>query len=418
MGRIKDAQFNSLLSNHEDITFKTFDSDGLFLGNEDINLFKGIKQHLRPIKVDLVKEYERPNKIVEHSVKLSKNYFKNNNAHFMYGDTNFVIQTPSSGKTASVISDTDEEVKALSGTKYFKTNDLTLDSGATASITISRQYTTIAQKKPLAVGFNYHIVTADDSDKFQLAIKVGLQETYGSGDYLKEYDFQNNEWIDYNGSTADMSVKTIDTSTLNSWGKFTATLVAYETANTDDDVHVDVTIVKIKNIPTGTTNADFVALYVDNFFIAETAEFADQKITSRRKQVDNNGTFTNKYETNNHFLSNEAKNTDYFIGQFDGEFKRSRDSANKSLEQIITQEKINDYRHYLTRYEGTLRDNVGQFIGFHHKLFMNFGEDYQDNASCVLDSMKYDVKASEYQVNMHLPNQDDDTDSTYVALFE
>ena len=119
-----------------------------------------------------------------------------------------------------------------------------------------------------------------------------------------------------------------------------------------------------------------------------------------------------------HFLSNEGKALDFFIGAIDGDFKRQRDSVNKSLEQIVTQEKTNDYRKYLTRYEGTLRDNSGRFLGFHNKIWFDFGDVYQDECSCYLDSMKYNVKAAEYDVNLHQPNQDDDAGSSYVVLFD
>lgn len=416
MGKIQDKQRDLLTGGFESVDFKVFDSEGTYMTTEEKQLLLRSKIQLTPLNRDLTKEYERPNKTTEHSIQLSKNYFKNNNAHFLYGDTGWIIQTPAS---SGVIYDTNEEVKALSGNRYFKTTELSVESGAIAALTMNRQTTKIAQNKPISIGFNYHISTADQTDKFQLSLKVGLQETYdGNGDYLKEYDFQNNEWIDYNGSTNLMSISTIETSTINSWGNFTANLTPYSTDNTDDDVFVDVTIVKIKNIPTGTTNSDFAGFYVDNFFIAETNEQSDQKIIARRKQFPNNGTYTNKYDTNGHFLSNEAKNTDYFIGQFDGDFKRSRDSANKSLEQIITQEKANDYRHFLTRYEGTFRDKSQYVVGMHNKIWMDFGDSYQDPVSAVFDAMTYNLKDGEINVKIHLPNQDDDVDSTYQVIFE
>jgi len=55
----------------------------------------------------------------------------------------------------------------------------------------------------------------------------------------------------------------------------------------------------------------------------------------------------------------------------------------------------------------------------HNKLWIDFGADLlQEPVSCYLDAMKYDVKASEYSIRMHVPNQDDDVGSTYNVIVE
>lgn len=417
MGNIRTLQLDYLEKGEERISYKVYDSEGTFLQEDDANVLFSVKNDLIPLNMDMIKEYERPNKITEQIVNLSNLYFKNRNAHFLYGDEDYIIQPADAGTTSAIISDDSEEVKALSGNKFFKSTDLDGNGSNIAMISQDQENNRVAQNKPLTVGFNYYIATSSDTEKYELNVKASLDETYAEVGELKQYNFETEVWENYPSQSINQSRKAIETSTLNSWGKATVQIKPYVSSSVDTDPYITITINKPKRVPTG-TSPDFAAIYIDNFFIAETTDVQDNKITCRRKQYPTSGTFTNKYKSNGHFLSNEGKALDFFIGAIDGDFKRQRDSVNKSLEQVVTQEKTNDYRKYLTRYEGTLRDNSGRFLGFHNKIWFDFGEVYQDECSCYLDAMKYNVKAAEYDVNMHQPNQDDDAGSSYVVLFD
>jgi hypothetical protein len=417
MGKIRNAQQDLLEKGEERISFNVYDSEGTFIKEEIQNVLFSVKQDLVPLNMDMIKEYERPNKTTEQIIKLFNLYYKNKNAHFLYGDTNYIIQPADSGTSSQVIYDTDEEVKALSGNRFFKSTDLDGNGADVLMIGMNQEFNRIAQGKNITVGFNYYIATADPADKFELNVKASLDETYAVVGDAKQYNFETKVWENFPSQSINQSRHKIETSTLNSWGKATVQINPYNSTTVDTDSYMTISINKPKNIPSG-TNADFAAIYIDNFFVAETIDLTDSEITCRRKQFPANGVFTNKYQSNGHYLSNEAKNTDYFIGKFDGEFKRKRDNTSKSLEQIVTQEKANDYRKFLTRYEGTVKDVSGRFMAFHNKVWMDFGEVYQDECSCYIDSMSYDVKAAEYDISMHQPNQDDDIGSSYVVLFD
>jgi len=420
MGKIRNLQLDYLEGGSEMIDYKIFDSTGTYLQTDNEDILYKTKRDLTPINMDLIREYERPSKKASIETSLTNLYYKNQNAHFLYGDEKFVIQPPATG-TAAIISDTDQPVSALSGTKYFKSTELSQESDVskTAMLTIAREHNPFPQGKPMTVGFNYYLATDDDTDKFEFRVKIGLQHTYsGSSAYDKEYDFDNNEWINYNGQTGAMKAKTTETSTVNSWGKVTINIEPYITSSSDDDVNIDISICRLRNIPVG-TNSDFSAVYIDNFFIAEKVEVSDNRIISTRTQSPNNGTFSFHNEKKGYILSNEAENADYFIGKIEGDFKRQRDSVGKKLEQCITAEMVNDYRSYLSRYEGTFRDKGLQPMGFHNKIHVDFGSDvFQEEASCYIDSMKYNVKAAEFDISMHVPNQDDDATTFYVSLFD
>jgi len=420
MGRIRVLQQDYLEGGQELIDYKIYDYNGNYVNTVNENILYKTKRDLIPLNQDLVKEYERPFKKVSVETDLTNLYFKNQNAHFLFGDEKYTIQPPDTG-TAAIISDSLEPVNALSGTKYFKSTETTQETTATSMIAISREHLTFPQGKPMTVGFNYYLATDDDTDKYEFRIKVGLQHTFAAqGNYDKEYDFDNDEWIDYThgSNTGNMSRTSNETSTVNSWGKLTVNLKPYTTTSTDNDVHIDIHICRLKNVPSG-SNPDFSAVYIDNFFIAETVELSDNKIVSTRTQNPNNGTYSAHEEKKGLIMSNEAENTDYFIGKIEGDFKRERDTVGKKLEQIITAEMLNDYRKFVPHYEGTFRDISLRPMAFHNKIHVDFGDDvFQEDASCYIDKMKFNVKAAEYDITMHVPNQDNDVSSFYVSVFD
>ena len=73
----------------------------------------------------------------------------------------------------------------------------------------------------------------------------------------------------------------------------------------------------------------------------------------------------------------------------------------------------------MRKYEGTFRAANNNFLGLHNKIWIDYGSDsLQEPVSCYIDAMKYDVKYAEYDIRMHIPNQDDDVDTTYNVLLE
>ena len=46
---------------------------------------------------------------------------------------------------------------------------------------------------------------------------------------------------------------------------------------------------------------------------------------------------------------------------------------------------------------------------FHNKIWIDFSASVlREPVSCYIDSFKYNVKGNAYDIEMHLPNQDDD----------
>jgi len=112
--------------------------------------------------------------------------------------------------------------------------------------------------------------------------------------------------------------------------------------------------------------------------------------------------------------------TNQEYAKIDGEFYRSRDKTNylKSIEQITSQQVINDYRDFVIRYEGDFYNNNILPLGLHNKVWINFGSSVlQEPVSCYIDSMSYNVKKNTYNVIMHIPNQNDDLASDFLIKF-
>jgi len=419
---IKNKQIEYLEGSKENIDFKVFDYDGTYLQTETQNVAKKCPEKIIPKGKDLVKLLDKPLKRVNIKTNLNRLSIQNENAHFLHSSLNdrFILATPGSGLINQIQTDATENVKALSGNRYFVSTNLDQSGTNLATISLNQEHNKIKQRKKLTVVFNYYIATTDSTDQFFLNLKASLDESYSSSSELKHYNFEEQKWENFPSSSSDQSVKENQTSTVNAWGKISVDIEPYSSSSVDSDVFMTISINKIRRVGLGT--GGFSKLFIDNFYIAESYELEGDKIVSTREQITNNGNYTAEYDHDDLILSNEADDTDFFIGKIEGDFKRERDSVGKKLEQCISAEMINDSRNYLTRYEGTFRDNAlfaDDPISLYNKIHLDFGNNvYQDFQSCYLDTLKFKVKSAEAVISMHVANQDCDTGTTYVTQFE
>jgi len=417
MGQIRNYQTDYLRQGSEPITYERYDSEGVFIETVNEDILYQVPSQLTPLNRDLVKAYEKPLKEVKFVTDLNFIYFKNENAHFLYGDRHWILGDAETYGTNAIISQDGEQAKAVSGNKYFKStmpyDEVFQLSDQFLMIKNDYQYCQVDTNTFLNINFNYYI-DGTDLNQYNIITNAWVEETYGGTRY--NYNFETKEWEEGAGAGQANRVKT---TTTNNWGAASLILEPYEPTSTSiGKVYFGVQF----NYPTPNGHSEvggYDAIYLDNIGIGQSIDASFNKITSIRKQYDYAGTYTGKYESQNNALSNEAKTTEYFLGKVDGTYKRTRDTAAKTLEAIITQEILNDSRDFMTNYEGTFRAKRNGHLSLHHKLWIDFGADIlQEPVSCYLDAMKYDVKASEYQIRMHVPNQDDDVGSTYNVYVE
>ena len=424
MGQIQNLQTDYLRKGAEQISYKKFKSDGTYVSTVDEDVLFNCPTDIVPLNKDLVRVYDRPLKSVQFLSELRGDFIKNRNGHFLNGsfgyttNPDFTFANKTGGTTVEFVSDENKTVKALSGDKYFRTDVCASQGGTMTTMFFNdNQYTVFPTDQKMRVAFDYHIKTTSTSAEtwfIPVAVLLDITDTSNNTSTAR-YNFSTKTWI----SPGNIEQTSNEVKNVNSWGKISLDIEPYSPPGAQTGVIVDFKMKVEIGYPmckVGTAS-NFTDLFIDNLRISEVHE-TEEEIASIRKQHGFNGTFTADYESKDNVLSNEAKDIEFLIGKIDGNYKRPRDTSNKSLEQIITQEIINDHRQFLRRYEGTFRAvSDDKFLALHNKVWVDFGDDVlQEPVTCYIDSMKYDVKASEYDMKMHLPNQDDDVGTTFNVI--
>jgi hypothetical protein len=416
MGLIRTHQLDYLNKSNEQISFKVFDSDGVYVETLDEDILITAPEQLVPLDRSLVKNYERPLKDTIFTSKFIGLNFTNQNAQFFYGEDGWILG-PHVDDALYTKKITDnllyEPVKPLSGSSYFKGHG-TGTPKQTLLIKSDINDSVLRQGVSVQVSFSYNMYDiSNGTNRYVMPIYAVIDSTgNGSPDYM--YDFEENKWIAYAADSASNPQKQFNIiNTLhNKWVGFSKEIQPFEVDSVTTDVNIEIGILEPQGLSLGTV------IYLDNFGISEKLELNISNIKNIRSRYSYDGGYTAVYETQNIF-SNELKDDDSFVGQIEGDYERPRDSSTKTLEALVTQEITNDNRDYLTKYEGVFRNKDTKNIGLHNKVWVNFGVDVlQEPASCYLDAMVFDVKAAEYDIKMHIPNQDDDAPSIYKSIAE
>lgn len=392
----------------QNVTYKYFSSAGTFLGTSVVDVRTTLPTQMKPIKSNLMAEYLYPVRKAIYQIDLDSKRIINTNPHFLYDASEWSIQTPSTGKYSAVVSDSSYGVKALSAGKYFHTNDIDSVGADVQSIAIPKEYNEIKQYKDIEVGFSYYIENADGSDEtYSFGVKV-VADIDGSLPY-EYYNFETEQWEEV-AQQSDAPQKNITTSTINSWGNTKFTVKPYTFDGNNNPAGIIVILNRIKQ-GSGTGVGQYVKHYIDNFYVAEVLDleggYEVEKDTTTLAR-------TGVYTSEKNIFSNKL-NGSGFAGSIPGLFERPTDASPLPLEVILMQEVINDFRTNRKRYEGTLYKNTSSPVPmfYNNKILVDFGASIlQDPVSCYIDSLKYKVKANEYDVVIHLPSQASDQSAT------
>ena len=409
MAILKNYQKNFLLKGSEQINFKVYDSDGNYKVNEDKNILASTPRQLHPLYNSLVKSYEKPIKRVELPIKLNKINVKNANANFTAvkdSTTDFGWKEFSNG--GLIISDLDQDVKAISGNKYMRSLNVASVSNTTFTEIVADSCL-IKSKSPFSISYNSHIKTSGTEAEYVWTVIV---QAYTSGGTLYSYKADENVWV----QGVSFFAFNKKTKSINKWDKNKFEVAPLVIDGDDDDIDVRVKIL----LPSQTSdNGTFNSAYIDNAFVGETNETDSSEYIIERKISDGKKTITGEIVLDDQILSNDLKDADYFNGKIEGSFRRPRDTADKKLEQIITQEIINDFREYLPRYEGTFFNYGFEHLSMHNKIYLDFGSDtFQETVSSYIDSMTHRLKSNEYDLKLHTPNQNNDLESIYQSKYK
>jgi len=418
MGQIRTYQTDYLRTGSEQINYKRFDSDGVYIETVDDNILINCPTDVVPLDRSLQKLYDKPLNKVKFTSTLINYNPKTSNSQFLFDDEGWVLGTGGLNHTAAtVVEDTNYDVKALSVNKFLTASG----SLVTADIIKTKlSDTTIRQSLPIIISFSYYIkdnaippfTTIVGDYRFDIRAKV---DASGDGSVDHIYNFDTDEWEELNGQSYNYQLLNNET---GKWVGFTKTIQPFFYRNAQGglidvfDKEIEISISYPNNLDTSDQT------FIDNFSVSEKIESNISKITNVRERFSYDSGYTGEYETES-IMSNELKNNIGFFGRIQGNYKRLRDGAGKTLEAIITQEIINDSRDHLTKYEGDFR-NVGENnVGLHNKIWVDFGADtLEEPVSCYIDAMTFNVKRGDYQIRMHVPNQDDDYPTTYKSIAE
>lgn len=415
MGTIATA-LNTLLTTtgEELVEYNVYDKDGNFVDTHSENVLIEAPSLIKPINNDLTVEFLRPVKKVVRETKLKKLNIVNQDPMSNYGGYRMDFQHNSLARAIVEVNS-----KALSGERLIKGLYAETDSGnidpTSSQVAIENvgSLTSVRVGNKYQVGFSYYIentVSGNDLD-YYFALSVKLEAD--SKTFF--YDFKANEF-DERSTRQAKHYKLFKDTNKDVWNNASVDLEAITEV---DDQNANITVsISQPNYRNSTAFNGHTVYYIDNFFIDQIWDESTKFIAERNSSAST--TLTGIHETEDLLLSNSLGDS-LFDGGFDGQFytRKNGDSSYFKLDELITQEILNDYREYIKRFEGTFYNANPQPIpvALHNKLWLNFSAG-GESISGYIDSMRYDVKSNQYSIVMHLPNQDDDFASTFSIKYE
>ena len=409
---------NQLINTGEEIAqYKVYDRLGNYKFTTNENILLKAPTDLKPVGADLYKEYLRPYQTVKYDVKVQSDKIINQNPQLLYDDHDYTL-----GPNTSI--NTNEDY-VLVGNKSIKTTvhareNINFDD----TYEVVMNTITTDETKKLKVGFSFYCdpdytqVNFNDVWEYEIAVIV---YAYDANNDLIYYNWKTNEWQTGTGIGAinEKNRTKLPTFTkVGTWQNVELELNAYEEVEGDMDVTINIHYPRFTTYPSTSGLGLINATYFDKIFVAEVNDNATELIISNAQDV--NKTRTAVYDVKGVFVSNYL-GADGYQGGYDGFFSRPRDFAitaqdYNSLDRIISQEILNDFRDFVPRYEGTFYNLIDEPIpvSLHNKVWIDFGTStFREDASCYIDSMRYDLKANEYEITMHRPNQTNDVSSKF-----
>jgi hypothetical protein len=403
---IRASETSSLQTNGtESIKYDIYNSSGVYQSSSTVNVLSSVPTNLQPLNNNLVKEYLRPLKEYVQEVDMIGRFSSNiiDNSGFEFGTTSWTLTN------SSVVDDF-----SFQGDKSLKTTTVVSSAGSTSVIAVNSYVPEEVFNENIAYKLKINSFldsTSAGSSGFRFQIKLESFVIPTDPPVADRYWSESaNSWV-----TAS-TINEVDIVNARRWKSYNF--------NIDSLPNENVIHWKIKLFiygPHQSVTTGFTAMFYDSIILEE--QYIDtnnnrsdmfQKFDLLQYVRKRTANVSGVKKLDNLVLTN-ARYDNVF-----GEFFRSRDKTNflKSVEEITSQQVMNDFRDFLVRYEGDLYNNNNDPIGPHNKVWINFGTSIlQEPVSCYIDSMTYDVKRNLYSVVMHIPNQDDDITSDFIIKF-
>ena len=385
----------------EDIKYFVYNSSGVYQSTNTTNVLYTVPDDMLPIGNNLTKEFLRPLKEVRitHDTSQMNDVNIIANPGFEHGQFRWTFTN------ASLNTEIFKQGVQSAEADQYQTNE----TGTTVAIS---QTSDQAQNTNRAVNLkiNAYLSSTYTGDRsFRWQLKHDETGVPGGTD-IYYWNESSESWT----TTSTVNIQDIENN--NQWIQF-----SYEIDSLPNPTG-DLVLSLYHHYQQASSTPDPFILY-DN-------------ITMDLERIDSNDRRTPIFSEIKDYVNIRERSTDYSgilevkdlklrnfkYGNVSGDYYRSRDDNSsfvKSIEEIVSQQIMNDYRSFVVRYEGYLY-NQGTLVplSLHNKVWIDFGTGVlQEPVSCYIDSMTYNVKRNVFTVVMHIPNQDDDVTSDFKSKF-
>ena len=379
----------------ENIKYWIYSALGVAQSTVTTNMLKVIPTNMLPIGQNLFRTPRRPVRKYQEIINIEQKPIDLNfNGSFEFGTEDWVADVGSIGTPTS-----NPFAGKRSGFFIEKTNSFTTYTAKMHSTTTSALVT---------IG-----------NQYQLLMSVLVENTGTSNKlpfYVKIDDLNGTNWY-YNGasnmSNAWGTNLVWDSVTINSTYKYQSFKITMKEAPASGRISVHLGYLQTND------NTGHIGTDVDNVVIRniDSEQNVYKEIYCIREQ---SGTFKTSDVLEHSDIYQANVPSGVFWGNFtDGyTFKRAQDANGTLLEQLITQQRINDFRNYSMQYEGDLY-NQDQYsiMSMADKLWVKF-DTLTETDSAIVDSIRVQLKSNVYTCQFHIPNNYTDVATTYRVSYQ
>tara|TARA_R110000822_G_scaffold5786_6_gene24738 strand:+ start:201 stop:2318 length:2118 start_codon:yes stop_codon:yes gene_type:complete len=389
--------------NGEFISSKRYNYLGAFQATENISTVISVPKQLKPFKNDLNREYLQPLQSITKKLSTTQfdRSFYNANPGFEY-DLNGWVVTSSRALIATNTID-------IQGKKSIYLNASTSGDLECISSAFPDDWIWNIILKDIKYQFSFYV----ESSEVDLGMNIRFQ-IYLTG-YLDMPDLYFN--VDTGNWQSASVINEIENFKNNTFVNVSQTLKDPFEDGFNSISQRSYIQIKIFNTTPGQSGTGYVNTYFDNVgfshkYATSTSVLRTRFDTEQPKTTD----IIASRITNTLYSSNKQINSILAPGiGFYQNWYRSRDKflnqgANnyQTISNISNQSIMNDFREFCTRYDGSFRVNNPTPLALINKLWFNWVDVLQDPEPSIIDGISYKVKSGEFNVNSHVPNNDND----------
>jgi hypothetical protein len=376
----------------ENIKYWIYNASGVEQSTVTTNMLKVVPTNMQPIGQNLFRTPRRPVKKYQEIVDISQQQVDLNlNASFEFDYENWTttlvttefVNAPFAGRRS---------LKYV-GTSALGVYTVRLVSAGSASAIEGNQYQVL---------FSVNIDKGGSDNRLPWFLRI----EYAPGVYTYWSDV-NKTWGTSGGSVLWNEAQVVGAGTFESF-KFTA-----KDAPEPGQMQIGFSYPYI-NSP-----GNYTGMYLDNCAIRNIDK--EQNVYKDAYFIrEQSGTFATSDVMEHTDIVQADVDSVLFLGAFtdNNAFKRAQDGTGLYIEQIVTQQRLNDFRQYSMQYEGDLY-NMDDYsvMTLAHKLYIKFPT-LTETDSAIVDSIRVQLKSNLYTCQFHIPNNYTDVASTYRVSYQ